>query len=306
MISRRLLPGKREGHSMLIPLLLIATSSAFGQKVAVTPPAFDIPNVRKDRTVEFRIAAPGARAVALHGEWMPQGSSVGMEKQPSGIWSLTVGPLAPDLYQYAFEIDGLRVPDPLNRLVKNGYPGLSSLLEVPGAPFLTIRDVPHGTVHVHSYVSRATNTTRRLHVYTPPGYNPLARRVYPVLVLLHGSWDNDSAWIQVGRAGIIMDNLLADQSANPMVIVMPDGHTHPSFEVTTRPRNLELLERDLAEEILPLIERTYLVARNPKARAIAGFSMGGAQALHLGLTLPAFGTVGAFSARRRHTERPHF
>jgi enterochelin esterase family protein len=298
MIPPGLLPDSQSAKNrrMLILLFLLLTSSVFGQKVAVTPPAFDVPIVREDRTVDFRVAAPGARAVALHGEWMPRGSSVAMEKQTNGLWSLTVGPLSPDLYQYGFEIDGLRVPDPANRFVKSGYPGLSSLLEVPGAQFLSIGAVPHGTVHVHTYMSRATNTVRRLHVYTPPGHDPAAHRVYPVLVLLHGSWDNDAAWIEVGRAGIIMDNLIAEKRANPMVIVMPDGHPHPSFDVATRPRNLELLQRDLADEILPLTERTYRVARDRTRRAIAGFSMGGAQALHLALTMGLFGSVGAFSA----------
>jgi enterochelin esterase-like enzyme len=133
-------------------------------------------------------------------------------------------------------------------------------------------------------------------VYTPPGYDSNGGRTYPVLFLLHGSWDNDAAWAEVGRAGIIMDNLLAERNAEPMVIVMPDGHPYPSFETATRARNLAQFERDLLEEILPLIERVYRVSPQRTRRAIAGLSMGGTQSLHLGLTMEHFGSIGAFSA----------
>lgn len=282
---------------MWIPLLLFAASStAFGQSVELKPPGFGLPHVRPDRTVEFRLDAPGARKVALQGEWMPSGASLAMKRQPGGIWSLIVGPLPPDLYLYGFEVDGIRIADPSNRLLKTGYPGISSLVEVPGLPLLSARNVPHGALHIHHYRSRVTNSMRRLHVYTPPGYEDSGTQNHPVLVLLHGSWDDDSAWSQVGRAGTMMDNLLAAGIVPAMILVMPDGHPYPSFDVSTRPGNLEWLRRDLGEEILPLLERSYRVARHRNRRAIAGLSMGGAQALHLGLTMDQFGTVGAFSA----------
>jgi enterochelin esterase-like enzyme len=287
----------RGGRRMWILLWLFVTSRAYGQAIAPAPPAFDAPVVHKNGPITFRITAPLAQAVALHGEWMAQGASEPMRRQPDGAWSLTVGPLPPDLYLYAFEVDGVRVPDPLNRFVKNGYPGMSSLLEVPGAGFLSIRSVPHGTVHIHTYASRAESSPRRLHVYTPPGYDSARSQTYPVLFLLHGSWDNDSDWVHVGRAGIILDNLLAERKAAPMLIVMPDGHPYPSFATATRARNLDDLRRDLLEKILPLVERAYRVTRNPKGRAIAGFSMGGTQALHLGLSsIELFGSIGVFSA----------
>jgi hypothetical protein len=129
-------------------------------------------------TVTFRIRVPLAQAVAFHGEWMAQGAGEAMRRQADGAWSLTVGH-APDLYLYAFEIDGLRVPDPLNRFAKNGYPGLSSLLEVPGAGFLSIRGVPHGTVHIHTYASRTTSSLGRLHVCTrrPAATRPAADHI---------------------------------------------------------------------------------------------------------------------------------
>jgi enterochelin esterase family protein len=281
-----------------MPILagFLAATGVFFQSVDATPPSFEFPKVHPDRTVEFRLTAPGARKVALQGEWMARGSNVPMNKLSGGSWSLRLGPLSPDLYLYAFEVDGLRVPDPLNRNVRNGYPELSSLLEVPGAGSRAIPEVPHGTMHTHYYPSRVTDSVRRLHVYVPRDYSRFPGRIYPVLVLLQGSWDDDSAWSQVGRVGVILDNLLAGRKALPMVVVMPDGHPYPSFDVATRPANLELLRRDLIEEVRPLIERNYRVGTSRRQRAIAGLSMGGSQALHLGLTMEQFGSIGAFSA----------
>jgi enterochelin esterase family protein len=230
---------------------------------------------------------------------MPENTVRSLAAGQNGVWSLTVGPLSPDLYLYAFSVDGVRIADPSNRQVKNGYPGISSLLEVPGpeADFLACRNVPHGVVHIHTYYSRASQTIRNIHVYTPPGYNPAGSRRYPTLYLLHGSWDTDADWSGVGRAGIILDNLIAQHRAAEMLLVMPDGHPYPSFEVFTRPRNLALLSQEVIEELIPMIERTYRASPRAADRAIAGCSMGGTQALHIGLSnLSRFGSIGAMSA----------
>lgn len=151
-------------------------------------------------------------------------------------------------------------------------------------------------MRIHNYFSSVTKSARQFHVYTPPGYDRAHRGPYPVLVLLPGSWDHDGAWIQVGRAGIVIDNLLAGKKATPMLLVMPDGHPYPSFDVATRTRNLEVLRRDLLEEVFSMVEKSYRVEKRPHGRAIAGFSMGGVQALHLGLSTGHFGSVGASSA----------
>jgi enterochelin esterase family protein len=288
-------------QGLLWLLFILAANLPFleAQFPSASPPEFVAPEVHADRTVTFHLRAPDARKVVVWGEWMPQGYGHNMTVDGQGVWSATLGPLRPDIYLYAFAVDGVRLPDPSNRQVKNGYPGLSSILEVPGpeAEFLMLRDVPHGALHVHYYHSRASQIMRRVYVYTPPGFGRSPRHAYPALYLLHGSWDTDADWPGVGRASIILDNLIAQRRAVPMLLVMPDGHPFPSFEPSTRGRNLALLERELDEDLLPLIERLYSASRQAKDRAIAGCSMGGTQALHIGLRhLNRFAAIGVMSA----------
>ena len=262
-------------------------------------PAYDAPEVRSDGRVTFRLRAPLARQVALWGEWMPPQSNLPLTRDADGLWTIDVGPLGPGLYLYSFDVDGVRVADPKNRRVRNGYPGLASLVEVPGEPaaFMALRAVPHGTIHIVRYSSPATGALRRAHIYTPPGFDPASRRRYPTAYLLHGSWDDDAAWVEPGRAGIILDNLLAAGRAVPMVLVMPDGHPYPSFELNTRVENLKRLRADLVQVLVPLLEGHYRASPRREDRAIVGLSMGGAQALHIGLdAVETFGSVGAFSA----------
>ncbi len=230
---------------------------------------------------------------------MPAGATLRLARDPEGVWSAAVGPLAPGLYLYSFDVDGLRVADPANRRVKSGYPGLSSLVEVPGpeAEFLAIRDVPHGTIHIERYSSSATSSERRVHIYTPPGFGRAAHTTYPTAYLLHGSRDTDSAWAEAGRAGIILDNLLAAGKAVPMLLVMPDGHPLPSFDTNTRGRNLTLLRDDLLGVLMPRLERDYGASRRREDLALVGLSMGGAQALHIGMgALEKIGSLGLLSA----------
>lgn len=280
---------------VLTAILLLAGANALrGQQ----DPAFDAPEVKTDRTVLFRLEAPAARRVLLWGEWMPAGSTVPLARGADGAWTAAVGPLAPGLYLYSFDVDGLRAADPANRRVKNGYPGLSSLVEIPGpeADFLSIRDVPHGTIHVERYVSAATSVQRRFHVYTPPGFVRSSSRSYPTAYLLHGSSDTDTDWLEPGRAGIILDNLLAAGKAVPMLLVMVDGHPFPSFDTKTRGRNLALLRDEIFDVVMPRLERDYGASPRPQDRALVGVSMGGAQALHLGMgALDKVGSLGLLS-----------
>ena len=272
---------------------LVATVSAAGQG----PPS-EAPTVRPDGRVSYRLRAPAARQVTLWGEWMRPESTLPLTRDADGIWSIDVGPLDAGLYLYAFDVDGLRVADPMNRRVTHGYPGLASLVEIPGASavFMAVRPVPHGTVHVVRYASPATGTLRQAQIYTPPGFDASSRRRYPTAYLLHGSSDNDTGWVEPGRAGIIVDNLLAAGQAVPMVLVMPDGHPFPSFELNTRMQNLELLREDLLRALIPLAERDYRASSRREDRAIVGLSMGGAQALHIGVSaVETFGSIGLFS-----------
>lgn len=256
-----------------------------------TPPGVDAqeffnpvsPEVHSDRTVTFRVKAPDATQVSVVAiETLPPQP---MTKDDKGIWSATVGPLPPAIYSYAFQIDGATVTDPRNPNVKVWIQS-NSMVEIPGST-ASARDVPHGTVHLHTYQSRVTGTPRGVVVYTPPTYDAAASRTYPVLYLLHGFGDNQRAWTDVGKADVIADNLIADGRAVPLVIVMPYGHgvppEHAGAGTPGRDENNAKFLNDLESEVMPLVERSYHVATTPDLRAVAGLSMGGGQTLTLAL-----------------------
>ena len=274
------------------------------------PPPIVSPEVHADGRVTFRLRAPKAQDVKLSAGELKSLLGTGsraMEKDAQGVWSLTIGPVEPGIYDYAFEIDGLRVADPNGDHVFGNRRGARGYLEVPGRGTPRhdeARDVPRGAVTAHWYGAR-----RRLHVYTPPGYAAEKDRSYPVLYLLHGSGDNDSHWTLLGQAHVIADNLLADGKAVPMVIVMTDGHV-PLKEVegedpaARRARASTAYERDLLDLVVPLVESQYRVKTDPLSRAIVGLSMGGGQSLGVGLrNVDRFSWVGGFSAATRGWEK---
>jgi enterochelin esterase family protein len=258
------------------------------------------PEVHADRTVTFRLRAPNASKVTVSGEW--PGGEKAMAKDERGTWSVTVGPLKPDLYGYGFSVDGFRTLDPANSSVKPMRSPTTSILDVPGnAPLLhDFTNVPHGTVRSHWYYSKSLDKRRGLCVYTPPEYDRKPDIRYPVLYLFHGSGDNEATWTVLGRANLILDNLIAAGKATPMVIVMTDGHaafSQPSNSGTPRNRNMEAFQRDLLEDVMPFVEANYRVQTNPQGRAIVGLSMGGGQSLTIGLNHPElFSWVGGFSS----------
>jgi enterochelin esterase family protein len=283
-------------------LILAATALLSGAVQAQRPgdaPPIVSPEVHADRRVTLRLLAPKAAEVSVAGE-LTQGRQA-MTRGEKGLWSITVGPLDPEIYTYTFTIDGVTVPDPNNPYLKTGVRGTSSQVEVPGDRplYYDPRPVPHGVVHVHWYGSKSLGSLRSVYVYTPPGYESGKGR-YPVLYLLHGAGDTESGWVTVGRANVILDNLIAEGKARPMVVVMPFGHAQPSVGLgSTAPANPDrsLFTRDLLEDVMPLVERLYRMSNQPDQRAIAGLSMGGGQALNIGLTrLDAFGWIGAFSS----------
>jgi enterochelin esterase-like enzyme len=262
--------------------------------LAQRPPAVTSPEVKPDRTVVFRIAAPKANAVNVAGEF----GKKELTKDDRGVWSVTVGPLEPDLYSYRFDVDGVPTVDPRNARVKVGQPPLNNLVVIKGdqpGPH-DLRDVPHGVLHVHRYGSKALNgKSRGLTVYTPPGYDPAAEARYPVLYLLHGSGDDERGWTNAGLANLIVDNLIADGKAVPMIVVMPNGHA-----VERRSRepnsNTKAFEADLLGDIIPLVEKSYRVKPGAENRAIAGLSMGGGQSWAIGMGHPdVFSYVCPFS-----------
>jgi enterochelin esterase family protein len=231
-----------------------------------------------------------------------------MQKDEQGVWSVTTDPLEPDFYGYSFEADGVRLIDPSNHLMKPNLLNTQSVVHVPGPASLPweINDVPHGTIHHHFYRSGIVGDDRDFYVYTPPAYNPKAKRLYPTLYLLHGFSDDASAWTAVGRAHVILDNLIAQGKAKSMIVVMPLGYGAPEIvsqgfgafrDASLRQRNFQRFREALLNEVIPQVEGTYRVAKDRRSRAVAGLSMGGAESLLTGLnTLDRFARIGAFSS----------
>jgi enterochelin esterase-like enzyme len=268
------------------------------------PPPIVSPDVSADRRVTFRFRAPNAREVLLSREGSPR---VAMQKGDNGVWSVTTDPLEPDLYGYSFIADGVSLIDPMNPLMKPNLLGSTSMVDVSSsaAPW-EVNNVPHGIVHHHLYKSGVIGDERDYYVYTPPGYDSTAKTMYPVLYLLHGFSDDASGWTAVGRAHLIMDNLIAQGKAKPMLIVMPLGYGAPEIvrrtsggmrDPSLRQRNMDNFRKALLTEVIPQVEKTYRASPDRGARAIAGLSMGGAESLFTGLTsLDHFAWVGGFSS----------
>jgi len=281
----------------MAPFMLSLVLALQGQQGPVVSP-----EVKADRTVTFRLRAPKAAEVLLNGEWKG-GGKLPMTKDDQGLWSLTVGPLEPDLYGYSYAVDGMTLTDPSNPVLKPMRSPRTSVVDVPGDPprLHEYQEVPHGTVRLHEYASKALGRRRPLRVYTPPGYDrdPAAR--YPVLYLFHGSGDTEATWTSFGHAHLIADNLLAQGKARAMILVMTDGHAVVGPEA--RARNVEMFGRDLLEDVLPFVEANYRTRADRESRAIVGLSMGGGQSLTVGLNhLELFAWVGGFSAAINNPE----
>jgi enterochelin esterase family protein len=253
------------------------------------------PEVAADRQVTFRILAPKAEAVRLGGTDIPNNMmGTPMTRGEEGVWELTL-PLEPGAYRYNFGVDGVPVIDPRNPSTSESNGNTWSLVYVPGADFMETKDVAHGAVAEVTYYSKALSRFRRMHVYTPPGYESGEGR-YPVFYLLHGAFDCDDSWSSVGRAGFILDNLIAAGKAEPMVVVMPAGHTGPFQLGGPRPEVDEFLA-DFVGDVMPHVEKTYRVVADRSHRALAGLSMGGGQTLNIAIRdLEAFGYLGVFSS----------
>ncbi|HEY4417727.1 MAG TPA: alpha/beta hydrolase-fold protein [Verrucomicrobiae bacterium] len=282
----------------ILLVILMAASSASAQ------PVFS-PDIQTNGQVTFRLWAPAAKDVQLHCEGVSDST---MTRDSHGAWTLTTQPLAPDFYSYSFSVDGLRVIDPGNPLLKYNLLNTESLLHVPGPASLLweLNDVPHGELHQHFYKSAIAGDDRDFIVYTPPGYDASAKKRYPVLYLLHGYSDDASAWSTVGRANVILDNLIARGAAKPMIIVMPLGYgtmdvVKGGWSRVREPglwqQNADKFSEALLEEVLPQVEKSYRVSTDRQSRAIAGLSMGGAESLNVGLNhLEKFAWIGAFSS----------
>ena len=279
--------------------------AAFLLSLSVTAQPVISPEVHPDSSITFRLLAPNSKEVQLHCEGIK--NSV-MQKDVHGLWTFTSEPLEPDIYVYSFNVDGLHVIDPNNPFLKYNLLNTESQVEVTGSNSLPwqISDVPRGELHRHFYKSAVAGDERDYIVYTPPGYDPTARRHYPVLYLLHGYSDDTTAWTGVGRANNILDNLIARGQAKPMIIVMPLGYG--TMEVVKAgwsrvrdqalwQRNVEKFSAALLDEVMPQVEKSYRVSKDRQSRAIAGLSMGGTESLVVGLNhLERFAWIGAFSS----------
>lgn len=281
----------------VVLLLTVATTASAQTLVS--------PEVHPDGRVTFRLRAPNAKEVVLRCEGTKGGP---MEKGEGGVWSLTTEPLQPDIYAYSFQVDGLHTIDPANPLLKYNLLNTDSQVHVPGPATLPweINNVPHGVIHRHLYRSAIVGDEHPFVVYTPPGYDPMAKVPYPVLYLLHGYSDAEDAWVSVGRANIILDNLIAQGKAKPMLIVMPLGYGNKEViangwaglrKTGVWQDSIEKFRDVLIKEVIPQVEKVYHVSTDRNARAIAGLSMGGTQSLFIGLNaLDRFAWIGAFSS----------
>ena len=263
------------------------------------------PEVLADRKVVFRLLAPTAGSVTLGGDF-PIGTNVAMAKDEKGIWSVTVGPLQPDFYSYFFTVDGVRTLDSRNVLVMRDGARYASWLQVPGpgSADYQVNDVPHGTVSQVWYPSPTLGMTRRMYLYTPPGYEAGSAR-YPVLYLLHGGGGDEAAWTELGCAPQILDNLIAQGRSAPMIVVMTNGNGTQSASQDfvplagppSRPgEGMLRFPESLVKDVIPFVDATYRTRPDRESRAVVGLSMGGAQALYAGFNnLDRFAWLGALS-----------
>jgi enterochelin esterase family protein len=263
------------------------------------------PEVGPDRTLTLRYLAPNASQVTASGEL--DGKPHPMTKGADGVWSVTIGPLPPDIYTYAFNVDGVVALDPRNVNTKYGYGnfGAVSVVQIAGdgPQFYDTRAVPHGEVRIRPYVSKTLGLSRTVWVYTPPNYDKGSN--FPVMYLLHGAGDIESGWTMIGRANNILDNLIAEGKAKPMVVVMPLGHTIQSFwtgpaksaapapgvtpgqpPAPAQTGALSPFAKDLLEDVMPMVESSYKVSKKADDRAIAGLSMGGGQTMNIAFNRP--------------------
>ena len=300
------------------PLSAATTAVAQAQgpgRGAAQAPVVISPEVRPDRRVTFRILAPDVQKVELRspgdipgiggrGVAPPQ-----LTKNADSVWEGTFGPLPAGAYRYVFVVNGLTVVDARNPMTSQTNTTVYSLAIVPGSDVFDTRNVPHGAVASIHYNSTALGGIRRMHVYTPPGYE-MNRERYPVLYLLHGAGDVDDSWSSVGRAGFILDNLIAANKAKPMIVVMPAGHVNgagaalgapiPAAAVQGMPgigTGPDPFAGDFLADVMPYIEKNYRVLTDRQSRAIAGLSMGGNQTLNIAIPhLEKFAYVGVFSS----------
>ncbi len=301
-------------------IIIYSFFSLLGTSLLAQPPRGPLvisPEVNADKTVTFRYLAPLAKGVKLSGQFLKE--PVGMLRDSIGIWSATVGPVTPDIYPYSFQVDGITAMDPANVAYFPNERFKASLVDVQGnMPLIhAMKNVPHGTV-TYEYYPSVEGSTGSVTVYTPPGYTTNSSRKYPVFYLISGTTDTEETFFKVGRVNLILDNLIADGKATPMIIVMPYGN--PLARIAEQQRKpkpgdpmvrdgeealmrSKLFERDLIDYVIPHIEKNYRTVSGKEGRAIGGFSRGGGQTLRTGFgNLDKFSWICCYSAYLSPTE----
>jgi len=286
-------------RSALLLLIALVAAPAHARQGRGGGPQVNSPEIQSDRRITFRILAPQAQAVRLAAGDIPGvGQTTQLTKGENGIWEVTIGPIDPGAYRYNFNVDGVSTIDPRSPFISESNNNVWSLVYVPGADFMDTKQVPHGSVAAVTYYSTALGMFRRMHVYTPAGYERGSDK-YPVFYLLHGAGDNDNAWSTVGRAGFILDNLIAAKKAKPMIVVMPAGHTRRGAQgasVIGRSATDEFVN-DFVTDVKPYVEKNYRVLTGRGNTAIAGLSMGGNHTLHVAIPhLDQYGYIGVYSS----------
>jgi enterochelin esterase-like enzyme len=288
----------RVAGALLATLIVAGGAQAQNKGKGGKGPVVVSPEVKADRKVVFRIYAPKAEAATVSSSDIPANYKPRtMMKGENGVWEVTLGPVDPGTYRYVFSVDGVTTADSKNPATSESNSTAWSVVHVPGADFMDTTSVPHGAVARVYYPSSVLGRTRRLHVYTPPGYETGAEK-YPVFYLLHGAGDSDDSWTSVGRANFILDNLIAAKKARPMIVVMPAGHTGP-FGAGGKGGGFGAakFEEEFQKDIMPYVEKHYRTLSDRPHRAIAGLSMGGAQTLAAAIAQPRdFGYIGVYSS----------
>ena len=298
--------------ALLIGVTMFEQQALWGTAPVVSPEIHD------NNTVTFRFKAPKAVRVQLTGDFLPVQKNakfeapgiVDLKEGQEGVWEYTTPePLKPELYSYSFIVDGLRMNDPANVYLIRDVSTLTNVFIIGGdrADFYKVNPVPHGTVSRIWYDSPALGLERRMTVYTPAGYETSGKR-YPVLYLLHGMGGDEEAWISLGRTAQILDNLIAQGKAKPMIVVMPNGNASqeaapgessrgmvpPTMQL---PKTMEGSYEQAFPEIVKFIDKNYRTIKSKSGRAIAGLSMGGFHSLHISKQYPdMFNYIGLFSA----------
>ncbi|HEY1309037.1 MAG TPA: alpha/beta hydrolase-fold protein [Vicinamibacterales bacterium] len=255
------------------------------------------PEVGIDRRITFRILAPQAQAVRLNATDIPgNGPASPLTKGENGVWEMTSGAVPPGAYRYSFTIDGVATIDPRNPSTSESNNNSWSMVYVPGSELGDTKHVPHGGVTEVTYYSATLRAFRRMHIYTPPGYETGSKK-YPVFYLLHGAGDSDDSWSTVGRAGFILDNLISAKTARPMIVVMPAGHTRGPAVNTLPATGTDPFIADFVDDVMPYVQNNYRVLTDRNHTAIAGLSMGGSQTLNVAIPhLEKFAYIGVYSS----------